>query len=1217
MGKSIAVVAMLNLALLHVAPVAASFLTPGASASPTPFVSLSVPSISFPLLRVPTIVAADRAMGKPATTPAVQTAAVPASSPRLRHRTSHHRLLPVYTDSHTILPPSRARHGNSTDPFANAPTVETTIGGGVPTLEQAPQPAQPAAPATTADAPPATPADPAPAEAPRKREPGTMQLFSVGTPPPAGGGDSTTVANLPADSNPPADSSGAAAAGGAGASAPQPGTTTAAGGNGASASGSTPGSNSSAASSTPGSQQTGASGTGGSAPVSGSGGSASPAPATITPTAGGMATSTDAKASVTFAAGSVPTDTNVVVTVGSATPPATIVAASPAYDLSAVDVSGARVDHFAAAPQLTIAYDPGSRQDLPSIYYLDPNGGPQRIDSVVDAQHHTVTASLPHFSTYIAAFATSAAVATADLSVTKSGPESAVVGDTLAYVLTVGNAGPDAAHGLAVHDVLSGPGTITLAFWTDVGGGCSWSATVLDCTSSAVLAAGGFAHLNLSVHSSGPGSVTDTASVSASEFDPNSTDNTATATTLVRPLSADLSLTKTGPESAIVGDTLAYVLTISNAGPEAAHGLAVHDVLSGPGTITLAFWTDVGGGCSWSATVLDCTSSAVLAAGAFVHINVGVHADAAGTITDTATASATGSNTADASATTNVAPVPIASAPDLMAADDSGLSNSDNVTNVAAPRFSVHGSPLLRIALLEALFELGSSYADTLGDALIQLTSLLGDGVHSVYAQQYAPNGTPSAPSAALVVTIDTVAPDAPLLDLLATQDTGLSSSDDITNSHVIDLAGSSSEPLWAAQIHSSLTGGVITHLINGASSDWAFHFCPAGCDAFLAEGTRTLDAHLWDVAGNQSAPGLLTVTTDYTAPDAPTVALDPASDSGMSNSDYITNVTAPHIVVTGEAGASQAISLNGTLYTGTPLADGVYSITATLTDLAGNTSAAGAAPLQLMIDTSGPTGDFTPAGITINSQLATSTPNESVVLNFSDNSAPAEVAFSTDGGATYSAFTAYLPHMVVLLSHGDGLYSIVAIVRDLAGNASTPVSHAVRLDTTGPAVTITSPGTSVDVGTMVTFRYTASDVDNVATQSATLDGAAIANGSSIDTDTLAAGLGHTIIVTATDGLGNRTTVTLIFQVHATIGGLKNAVVDGVRRGQIAIQMQTPLLAKLTAAGSAIAAANYPLARSSLQDFINLVSAQTGKKIDRAYATLLIGWAQDLIARLP
>ena len=455
------------------------------------------------------------------------------------------------------------------------------------------------------------------------------------------------------------------------------------------------------------------------------------------------------------------------------------------------------------------------------------------------------------------------------------------------------------------------------------------------------------------------------------------------------------------------------------------------------------------------------------------------------------------------------------------------------------------------------------------------------------------------------------------MLDLLATQDSGLSNSDDITNSHVIDLAGTSSELLWFAQIHSSLTGGVITHLINGASSDWAFHFCPTGCDTFLAEGTRTLDAHLWDVAGNQSAAGLLTLTTDYTAPTAPTVALDPASDSGMSNSDYITNVTAPHIVVTGEAGASQAISLNGTLYTGTSLADGVYSITATVTDLAGNISAAGAAPLQLMIDTSGPTGDFTPAGITINGQLATSTPNESVALNFSDASAPAEVAFSTDGGATYSAFTAYLPHMVVLLSHGDGLYSIVAIVRDLAGNASAPVSHAVRLDTTGPAVTITSPGTSVDVGTMVTFRYTASDVDNVATQSATLDGAAIANGSSINTDTLAAGLDHTIVVTATDGLGNRTNVTLIFQVHATIGGLKNAVVDGVLRGQIAIQMQTPLLAKLTVAGSAIAAANYPLARSALQAFSNLVSAQAGKKIDRAYATLLLGWAQDLIARLP
>ena len=73
---------------------------------------------------------------------------------------------------------------------------------------------------------------------------------------------------------------------------------------------------------------------------------------------------------------------------------------SGAYELTAVDrVTGQTVDHFLVAPQLTIHYSPiGSAE--PSIYFVDSTG-PQRIDTVVNATLHTVTAALPHFSLYV------------------------------------------------------------------------------------------------------------------------------------------------------------------------------------------------------------------------------------------------------------------------------------------------------------------------------------------------------------------------------------------------------------------------------------------------------------------------------------------------------------------------------------------------------------------------------------------------------------------------------------------------------------------------------------------------------------------------------------------------------------------------------------------------------------------------------------------------
>jgi len=98
--------------------------------------------------------------------------------------------------------------------------------------------------------------------------------------------------------------------------------------------------------------------------------------------------------------------------------------------------------------------------------------------------------------------------------------------------------------------------------------------------------------------------------------------------------------------------------------------------------------------------------------------------------------------------------------------------------------------------------------------------------------------------------------------------------------------------------------------------------------------------------------------------------------------------------------------------------------------------------------------------------------------------------------------------------------------------------------------------------------------------------------------------------------LGNVSTTTITFQVHATIGGLSTAVNDGLKTGLISSSTTAnKLLALLSLAQNALNTGNYTQAKSYLSSFISAVQLQS-KTINTAYANLLIGWANDLIARL-
>src|SRR5207253_8853312 len=123
----------------------------------------------------------------------------------------------------------------------------------------------------------------------------------------------------------------------------------------------------------------------------------------VTAGGGGTATSADGTASVSFAPGSVSSPVSVSVSHSTAGVPLNLQAVSPVFELNAVDAStGARVDTFAAEPTVTVHYDPSALR-APSLYYLDPVNGATAIPAAIDPVAHTLTAALPHFSTYVVA----------------------------------------------------------------------------------------------------------------------------------------------------------------------------------------------------------------------------------------------------------------------------------------------------------------------------------------------------------------------------------------------------------------------------------------------------------------------------------------------------------------------------------------------------------------------------------------------------------------------------------------------------------------------------------------------------------------------------------------------------------------------------------------------------------------------------------------------
>jgi uncharacterized repeat protein (TIGR01451 family)/fimbrial isopeptide formation D2 family protein len=192
----------------------------------------------------------------------------------------------------------------------------------------------------------------------------------------------------------------------------------------------------------------------------------------------------------------------------------------------------------------------------------------------------------------------------ADLSVTKYGPTSVAANGTANYVIVVANAGPAAADGARVTDMV--PANAITMNWTcgnAVGGAVCPSLFGSNSIDQPIASFPAGSSLTYAVSLTAPaaGSIVNNASVAAPSgvTDPDTSNNSSSASTGIgaQSISTDLAIAKTGPAIISAGGTVNYHIVASNRGPHTATAARVLDAV--PIALTSVSWicgSGTGGG---------------------------------------------------------------------------------------------------------------------------------------------------------------------------------------------------------------------------------------------------------------------------------------------------------------------------------------------------------------------------------------------------------------------------------------------------------------------------------------------------------------------------------------------------------------------------------------------------------------------------------------------
>ncbi|EON5826124.1 Ig-like domain-containing protein [Escherichia coli] len=389
---------------------------------------------------------------------------------------------------------------------------------------------------------------------------------------------------------------------------------------------------------------------------------------------------------------------------------------------------------------------------------------------------------------------------------------------------------------------------------------------------------------------------------------------------------------------------------------------------------------------------------------------------------------------------------------------------------------------------------------------------------------------------------------------------------DDVINAAekgaALTLSGSTSG-VEAGQTVTVTFGGKTYTTTVAANGSWSTTV-PAADMAALRDGDASAQVRVTNVNGNSA-----TATHEYSVDSAaPTVTINTiASDNIINASEAAAGVTVSG-TSTAETGQTLIVTLNGTNYQTTVQADGSwsltlpasdltalanngYTLTATVSDQAGNP---GSASKGVTVDTTAPVISFnTVAGDDVinnvehtQAQIISGTATGAVAGDrLVVTIAGQQYVTSTDASGNWSVG---VPASVIS-GLADGTVTISATITDSAGNSSTQ-THNVQVNTAavslsvstisgdnlinaaeaGSALTLSGTGTNFATGTVVTVLL------NGKGYSATIqsNGSWSVNVPAADVAALSDGTSYTVSASAQDSAGNSATASRSVAVDLT-----------------------------------------------------------------------------------
>jgi uncharacterized repeat protein (TIGR01451 family) len=629
-----------------------------------------------------------------------------------------------------------------------------------------------------------------------------------------------------------------------------------------------------------------------------------------------------------------------------------------------------------------------------------------------------------------------AIVTASDLQITQSAPPTVVHNQNQTWTVTVTN-GPTPVTNVVVTDTFS---NATLVSATSIGP-CTGTGPVT-CTLGS-LGANQSVNVALVMNANTLATISNSASVTATEFDPNTANNNAGPAFTTVVASADLSITNTASANPVnAGAPLSFVLNVANAGPDATSGtITVSNTV--PSGVTAAIGSGTGWSCgALSGSVITCTSTtSIPASGNAPSLTIAMNAPASGTAVDSASVSAVtadpnaGNNTASQSVTVT----PRADVSITKNTSSAGIAGQSMVYTIVVTNSGPSTASAVSVADPTPT---GLTFVSNSGACTSAFPCALGNltnGQSATITSTYT-----IAPGAAGSVVTNTATVSSTTSDPTPTNNTAVKTT---------SITGSADLTITKSGPPSSIPGSTIAYTIT--------------------------------VTNNGPSDATAVSVTDAT----------PANTTFVSNSGACASAF-PCSLGTITAGQSKTMISTFTVdpsFTGSSIANSATVSSATSDPNAGNNTATAitsfGSSADLAITKSGPTAATTGSTVTYTLTITNTGPGAAANVSVSD-ATPAGLSFVATGGACFGAFPCALGN----LESGQSItatasYTVTATSGSMtntaqvsgttvdpnAANDSSSVTTAIGTNTCGQQPpSLVAPANGAMITSPVTFSWTA-----------------------------------------------------------------------------------------------------------------------------------------------